>query len=227
MPVICPTEATRIPAHLHADDALECRFVALLDDLAWLLDPEPHDPPPRHTEASGASLAVSVAAFQRVGGIPAIASGEDREFVRGLWMMDARIRHEPAIEVTVSGRMEGRAIGGMADTIRRRMIKQDEYADELAEPAGAAFRRYQLRRRVRRAWSGLGDTTLADDLDLPRRMLTDTLMEPHFGRAWAKLEDASHILQRKRVRFTDLPAEIEIASALRRRLVVPEALAAD
>jgi GT2 family glycosyltransferase len=67
--VIDPVEAAMIPAHLHADDALECQLIALLDDLAWMLDPEPHDPPQRHTEASGASLAVSVEAFRRIGGI--------------------------------------------------------------------------------------------------------------------------------------------------------------
>jgi hypothetical protein len=48
--IIDPMEAAVIPAHLHADDALECQLIALLDDLAWILDPEPHDPPPRHTE---------------------------------------------------------------------------------------------------------------------------------------------------------------------------------
>ena len=65
-------------------------LIALLDDLAGMLNPETHNPPPRHTEASGASLAVSVEAFRRVGGIPAIPSGEDRAFVRALWMIDAR-----------------------------------------------------------------------------------------------------------------------------------------
>ena len=50
--------------------------VALLDDLAWTLDPEPHDPLPRHTDASGASLGVPVGVFRRVGGVPAVASGE-------------------------------------------------------------------------------------------------------------------------------------------------------
>ncbi|WP_216856405.1 glycosyltransferase family 2 protein, partial [Acidisphaera sp. S103] len=153
--IIDPTEAAMIPAHLHADDAMECELIALLDDLAWILDSEPHDPPPRHTEASGASLAVSVAAFHRAGGIPPIASGEDRAFVRALWMMDAKVRHDPAIQVTVSGRIEGRAPGGMADAISRRIVQQDEFADEMAEPAMDAWLRYSLRQRVRRAWSGL------------------------------------------------------------------------
>ena len=76
------------------------------------LDPESHDPPPRHTEASGASLAVRAGILRLASGVPAIASGEDRAFVRLLWMMDAKVRHDPAIQVMVSGRIVGRAQGG-------------------------------------------------------------------------------------------------------------------
>jgi GT2 family glycosyltransferase len=225
--VIDPVEAAMIPAHLHADDALECQLIALLDDLAWMLDPEPHDPPQRHTEASGASLAVSVEAFRRIGGIPAVESGEDRAFVRALWMTDARVRHDPAIKVTVSGRIEGRAPGGMADAIRRRIVRQDEFADEMAEPAMDACLRYSLRQRVRRAWSGLADPALAGDLGLSWAMVTSALADRYFGGAWAQLESASPVLQRRRVRFSELPAEIETARTLRHQLTIPETMAAD
>ena len=150
--VLHPPEAALIPAHLHADDALECRLIELLDRIADRLDPDPADPLPRHTEAAGASLAVTRAAFRRAGGIPAVPSGEDRAFVRALARIDARIRHDPSVVVSVSGRTVGRAAGGMADTIRRRMQQQDEFTDEQAEPAVDAYRRYDFRRRVRGAW---------------------------------------------------------------------------
>ena len=225
--VIDPQEARLIPAHLHEDDALECRLIALLDDLAWISDPEPHDPRPRHTEASGASLAVRVAAFRQVGGIPAIQAGEDRAFVRALWMMDARVRHDPAIRITVSGRVIGRADGGMADAIRRRMVQQDEYTDEQVEPAVDAFRRYRLRRRARRAWGGSADAALAGDLALSGRSLADALAQRFFGAAWADLEAASPVLRRRPVRFSDLAMEISAAEALLKRLTVPDVLAAD
>ena len=225
--VIDPVEATLIPAHLHEDDALECRLIALLDDLVWVLDPEPHDPPPRHTEASGASLAVGVGAFRRVGGIPALPAGEDRAFVRALWMMDARVRHDPAIRVTVSGRVVGRAKGGMADAIRRRMVQQDEFTDEQVEPARDAFRRYSLRRRVRRAWGGSADAALAGDLALSRRGLADALALGWFGAAWADLETASPVLRRRRVRFIELAIEIPAAMALLQRLTLPELMVAE
>lgn len=225
--IIDATEAAAIPAHLHADDALECELIALIDSLAWLLDPEPHDPIPRHTEASGASLAVSAWAFRRVGGIPAIPSGEDRAFVRALWMMDARVRHDPSIQVSVSGRIVGRAPGGMADAIRRRIAQQDEFTDDQVEPATDAFRRYSLRQRVRRAWRGQRDSTLARDLNLSLKIVLDALSHRFFGAVWADLEAASPVLRRKRVRFADLRREIDVAEALLSQFAEPEILAAD
>jgi hypothetical protein len=225
--VIDPAEARLIPEHLHDDDALECRLIALLDHLAWVLDPESHDPPPRHTEASGASIGVWVSAYRRAGGMPAVPSGEDRAFVRTLWCLDARVRHDPDIAVVVSGRTEGRAPGGMADAIRRRMVQQDIFADDQAEPADDAFQRYTLRHRVRLAWSGATDATLAETLGLPPARLRRILSARTFGAAWATVEAVVPMLHRRRVRFTSLPQEIASAEDLLRRLAEPEIMAAD
>jgi glycosyltransferase involved in cell wall biosynthesis len=226
--VIDPVEAAIIPAHLHADDERECRLITLLDDIAWMLDPNPHDPPPRHTEASGASLAVSVETYHQVGGIPAIPSGEDRAFVDALRGIDARIRHDPAIEVIVSGRIVGRAAGGMADTIRRRIVRQDEFTDERLEPAAHAFRRYSLRHRAGAAWlAGSVDPTLAVDLDIEASRLADALSRRFFGAAWLDVEAASPRLKWRPIRFVDLPGEIASAEALLSQLAFPDSMAAD
>ena len=224
-----PTEAALIPAHLHADDALECALTELLDQLAARRDPDPVDPWPRHTEAAGASLAVTVAAFDRAGGIPAIAFGEDRAFVQELARMDARIRHDPAITVTVSGRIHGRAPGGMADTIRRRIHRQDEFTDANLELAVDAFRRIDFRRRVRLAWHGqrLGrspQVALAADLGLPCATLNAMLNNPFFGAAWADIEANTPFLLRRRVRFVDLPRQIAYARQLLEEDAVPDAI---
>src|SRR6185437_9299152 len=37
---IDPVEAKAIPAHLHADDALECAYADRLDEIDWLVDPD-------------------------------------------------------------------------------------------------------------------------------------------------------------------------------------------
>ncbi|HEX3402885.1 MAG TPA: glycosyltransferase family 2 protein [Acetobacteraceae bacterium] len=205
--------AASIPPHLHADAAQERELTRLLDEVGRRLDPEAADPWPRHTEAAGASLAVTVAAFTRAGGIPAIASAEDRAFVSALARMDARIRHDPAITVTVSGRIHGRAPGGMADTIRRRIRQRDEFADQSLEPATDAYRRFDFRRRVRLAWRDLraGRTLreeLAIDIGIPYASFRRMLNNHFFGATWANVESNSPCLVRRRVRFTELPSQI-------------------
>jgi hypothetical protein len=210
--VLSPAEAALIPAHLHADDALECRLLELIDRIADRLDPDPADPLPRHTEAAGASLAVTSAAFRRAGGIPALPSGEDRAFVRALARFDACIRHDPSVVVSVSARTIGRAFGGMADTLRRRMQQQDEFTDEQVEPAVDAYRRYDFRRRVRQAWRRQSlPHELAVDLGIAPHILDGILAERYFGSAWASIEAVSPFLTRRRVRFSDVPRQIDHA----------------
>ena len=214
-----PVELALIPQNLRVDDALECEFSRLLDRIACVLDPDQADPWPRHTEAAGASIAVTVAAFRQANGIPAVALGEDRAFVKLLARMDARIRHDPTISVTASGRIHGRAEGGMADTIRRRMRQQDRFADDHLEPAGDAYRRFDFRRRVRLAWLDrfVGRapwTELAADLGFPGEVFQSLLDRRFFGTAWAEIEAGSPFLLRRRVRFVDLSRQIAYARHL-------------
>jgi hypothetical protein len=171
---------------------------------------------------------VTVRAFDGVGGIPDISSGEDRAFVRALWMADAAVRHDPAIEVTVSGRIHGRARNGMADTIRRRIVQQDEFTDDAAEPAADAYRRYRLRRQFREAWKHGPTSTLPADLfGVSRPKIRAALQSACFGAGWALLENESCTLKRNRVRFCELPAEIMAAGTLLAGLRPIERLAAD
>jgi hypothetical protein len=207
-----PRDADGIPAHLHADDVLECMYSDLLDAIASSLCPDDADPLPRHTEASGASIALSVRAFYRAGGIPRVATGEDRALIAALRRVDARIRHDLDIRVTVSGRIVGRAAGGMADTIRRRLIRQDVFIDAGLEPTADAVRRADFRRRVRQVWSrACTDPDLAPDLQISPAAFNACLQEIFFGRVWDEIERLSPMLPRRRVRFKDLPRQIGFA----------------
>jgi glycosyltransferase involved in cell wall biosynthesis len=216
--VVDPVEARAIPDHLHDDDALETELLDLLDEIAFTLDPEPHDSRPRHTQASGASLAVAAEMFRRVGGVPNVAYGEDRALIDALIRIDARVRHDPSIVVVVSGRLDGRAPGGMADTIRRRMLRQDEFTDDQVEPPADRYRRIDFRRRARFAWRERQPTDcrteLAADLRLAPERLNSILSARYFGTAWASLQRESPVLPRRRVSFADLPRQIEIARQL-------------
>ena len=219
--VIDPDEARLIPEALHAADARECAYARLLDEIASLLDPEAHDPWPRHAEASGASIAVSVAAWRQVGGMAPLPAGEDRGFVDRLRRHDVRIRHAPEVWVRVSGRIEGRAPGGMADTIRRRLQAPDLFLDDQLEPADDAVRRARLRGTARRAFaSGTAPDGLANRLGVQAAWLRGILQGPHFGAAWAAIEAASPLLARRRVPVNDLAGQTARARLERDRLVL-------
>ena len=217
---IDPEGAKLIPAQLHAIDARECAYVALLDEIHALLDPDPADPWPRHDERSGASIAVTVEAYRRAGGMPDLSLAEDRAFIDRLCLIDGRIRHEPGIRVVVSARTHGRADGGMADTMRRRIAQPDEFLDERLEPVSNALRRIRFRARLRTIWTASRPPTcdiarFATRVSLSPKDVATFLAAPYFGACWAALEAYSPVLQRTRVALNDLSQETARATKIR------------
>ena len=79
-----------------------------------------------------------------------------------LLAFDARVRHAPDITVVTSGRLDGRAAGGAADTMRLRCEVPESPCDERLEPVSRALFRYAWRRGLRRlhATGTLGQTWL-------------------------------------------------------------------
>ncbi|CAP56507.1 putative glycosyl transferase protein [Gluconacetobacter diazotrophicus PA1 5] len=219
---IDPEEARAIPAYLHRQEAEEIAYGTLLDRLYHLLDPDPHDPWPRHTEHSGASIAVTVRAWRRAGGIPPQPLGEDRGFMAALRRIDAPIRHAPGVTVTVSGRLAGRARGGMADTMARHVIRQDTQLDDALEPTADCLRRAMARAALRRlrdlsvCGRDRADTArqLADMLRIPADALARPLAGHTFGAAWESLERCSPSLHRRRVLRRDLAEQHAMAQAM-------------
>jgi glycosyltransferase involved in cell wall biosynthesis len=221
MAVIDPLEALLIPRHLHQDDAREVAYARLLDEIASVLLPDPADPWPRHAEDSGASIAIRTSMLRRIGGMPCLRSGEDRALMARLRLMDARVRHDPAISVVVSGRIYGRAEGGMADTMRRRMVRQDEFVDDRIEPAWPAFYRMRMKRRLNLLWrepNGEQLHRLARLLALAPDVVREAVDAPYFGLAWSRIEQASSRLSQQRVRFVELLRETAIARGIYHRL---------
>lgn len=224
--LIDPAEALLIPHALHEDDRAEVAYATMLDRIHDLIDPDPHDPWPRHTEHSGASIAVRVGAWRQAGGIPPLPLGEDRGFLAALRQGDAAIRHAPDVTVRVSGRTVGRARGGMADTMARRLIRQDEMLDESLEPAGTCLLRAQARTTLRRvrALRQPGRQhhetarSLAHQLGLPLSRVLEVMQERFFGMAWSQLEAASPTLERRPVRRAELDLHAWQAEQILRQL---------
>lgn len=228
---IDPVEARAIPDHLHADDAAEVAYGTLLDRIHDLVDPDPNDPWPRHTEHSGASIAVTVDAWARAGGVPDLSSGEDRGFLKALRQVDVSVRHAPEVVVTVSGRTLGRVPGGMAETMARRIIRQDEALDDELEPAIDCLRRARARATLRvlfelrqhrelpglsidRSVSTSSCLLLGSQVGLPPELIAGWLEERFFGNAWARMEAESPLLIRRHVPRSELADHREAADRI-------------
>jgi GT2 family glycosyltransferase len=204
------------PPALHFDLAREAMYAALLDEIAALLDPDPHDPWPRHQHHSGASIAMTVEILRAVGGAPRVPYGEDRALIERFRLADAKIRHAPDIEVPVSGRLDGRAKGGMAESLSRRARRPDEETDAALEPAVDAYRRVLARARLRGAVNDKSAAaTLAQDLLIDSDAMAAALRAGTFGTAWAIVERSSPVLHRRRVKFVVLARETRQAMAIR------------
>ena len=90
-------------------------YAKLVDRLTSLVDPLPHDPWPRHSDHTGASLAVRSEVYAAVGGMSVLPFREDVAFVERVCRAGYRLRHPLDVQVTVSARLDGRAVGGMSD----------------------------------------------------------------------------------------------------------------
>ena len=80
--------------------------------------------------------------------MPAIPLGEDRAFVEAMLAHDLVVRHDPNLVVVTSGRLQGRAKGGVADTIRLRCDLPDSLCDDRLERLERVVARSMLRRRL-------------------------------------------------------------------------------
>ena len=180
-----------LPHGLHFDDMREAFLHRIEDEIDGLADPDPADPWPRHQQHSGASIAMRADILRAAGGAPHVANGEDRALIERLRLVDAGIRHAPDITVRVSGRLDGRASGGMAAALKRRSHQRDELTDDRLEPAVDAYRRVLAKVRLRHVSAA----------------------------AWADIQRLSPVLQRRRVPFSQLARETRQALLLRDHLL--------
>ena len=209
-------DAARLPAALHARGSLEGAYEARLVELEGLIDPVPHDPWPRHWTTSGATLAVRLGTYRRVGGMPPLAVGEDKAFVSSLLSSDARVRHDPDILVVTSGRLDGRAPGGAADTMKLRCEVPQSPCDPRLEPLPRALFRFGWRRRLRRlhASGRLARTFLwAPWLVIRVGDAQDIVRLPTLGAVLAAVEAASPFLAYRPLRPRELAAHIRLANS--------------
>lgn len=196
--VVTFDEATRASLPPLPLRALEWRLADLHARLASLIDPRPHDLWPNHIWAWGASLAVTLDAYRRIGGLPPVPIAEDRALAAAVEEYDLRLRHSHAPVVYTSARTRGRAPGGFADLLRSYAVDDTALCDAALEPTAALVRRLEWRSTLRALFA-------AHDAR-------------GFGVYWREIEAAAAGLGRTRLAPAALANEVAQAERLVRRL---------
>ncbi len=96
---------------------------------------------PHYVEA-GANIGITARLYRRLGGLPPVACSEDRALVRAAELAGARICYTDRAPVRTSGRLDGRAAGGLAATLSRRLVDAVPTVDQRLRAAGGLRRRW-------------------------------------------------------------------------------------
>ena len=124
------------------------RVVRSIEDT---LDPVAWDPPPRHGDHTGGSLAITVEAYRTAGGVPLLPVGEDRGLVNAALAAGYRLSHPVDVWTRVSPRLRGRASSGMATELQS-MASRLALGEAIRAPGWDHWKqRAKWRRQVRTA----------------------------------------------------------------------------
>jgi hypothetical protein len=202
---------------------MEDTYLRLIAEIDARCDQRPHDPWPNHRVSSGASLAVTLAAYTAIGGLPPRPVGEDSALTETLDRAGFKVRHAMDVSVSTSCRFDGRAHGGAADTMRLRHAVPDSPCDDDLEPALKATRRAIYRGWVRKIVSGAAaEGSLPRRLQIPDAAIRDLAPGTAFEDVWRQVCATTPVLQRGApLRPSDLPRQIALAQIIVRQLRLP------
>jgi GT2 family glycosyltransferase len=218
-----PLELVSLGRDFLARGRIEDAYLRLIAEIDARCDPRPHDPWPNHRVASGASLAVTAAAYAAIGGLPPRAVGEDVALTRALTRAGFKVRHSMEVSVSTSCRFDGRAQGGAADTMRHRHAVPDAPCDAEIEPALDAARRAICRRMIRR----ISETPAGGPEALFARLQISPAAAASirnngagaFEEIWDMVCEQSPVLARRvQLRPSQLPRQIVMAEMILRQL---------
>ena len=116
--LLLPEERAALPAPLRRVHLQDTGYRWLAARLQSRLAPDPHDPWPHHHQHFGANLALTLEAYEAVGGLPDVPALEDVALVQALRRLDARLRHSPAARVHTSARTGGRVQTGLSTQLQ-------------------------------------------------------------------------------------------------------------
>jgi len=189
------TRTDNNPARLyHLRDVL---YRSLIAQVEALIDPNPHDPWPRHFQHFGASIAVTCSMYHRAGRLPQVPYLEDEAFHRALLRVDARIRKSPHVKVLTSTRLSGRVNIGFSEQLRQWTDMHGASQAQLVEAGETIIGRFTIRKRLRSCWAARhqGDVQpelagLALDLRIDDQWLKHAFATSRFfGQLWENVEE--------------------------------------
>jgi hypothetical protein len=136
-----------------------------------------------------------------------------------------KVRHSMDVCVSTSCRLDGRASGGAADTMRHRHTVPDAPCDDEMEPAPQATRQFVRKGILRKRWlNGPGERAWPTALPVSNEIarLFDGKRARPFQDAWDALCNHSKALKTGTpLRPSDLPRQIAIAKMILRQLRMP------
>jgi len=196
----------------------EALYLDLSLQLKTLMNPDGVNRWPHHGRVGGASLAIRRSSFYRIGGFSNLLCGEDRDLVSRSLQHGMLVKYADDVCVTTSGRLQGRAPGGMADTLRERSLQAEYVVDEMLEPASTLLLRLHAQQECRRRW--IQQQSLAP---LYRLLCIDPPVTTHrsiptcWQAVWASIESVSPLLTAHRLYAHELPKHIQsLEHALRK-----------
>ncbi|MCY7322445.1 MAG: glycosyltransferase [Phormidesmis sp. CAN_BIN36] len=194
--VLDPLGLARLSAHARACHLREVGYRSLIAELESYLDPDPHNPFPRHYQNYGASLAVTAEIYAQAGGMPLVRSPEDVALYKALLRVNARFRHSSIVRVVTSARQAGRTQMGLANQLSEwTAMEQQPF---LVDSAGAIVTRLRARQQLRSLWLQLLNgyqpalmsiESIARALKISMQWLIQELSQPQtFGLLFERVE---------------------------------------
>lgn len=220
-----PPDIIRLGTEFVHRGRLEDTYLRAAAEIYARCDPRDHDPWPNHRVSSGASLAVTLSAYLSIGGLPSRPVGEDMALTQTLDRAGFKVRHSLDVCVFTSCRLDGRAHGGAADTMRERYREPDAFCDDDLEAALPLTRRALYKGYFRRRWHQHSPEFGAWLSGIGVKLADISVRSECFEDFWNALCAASPILKRKvRLRPSELPRQIARAEAILRGLRPPATL---
>ncbi|MEO6914508.1 MAG: hypothetical protein ABI151_01765, partial [Chitinophagaceae bacterium] len=163
-----------------------------------IIDPQDHDPWPRHFQYYGANMAVKKSIYEAVGGIPALRYLEDNALHDALFRNDFKIRRSPDVIVTTSIRTEGRVEIGFSEQLKKWSCMYNSGIPQKVPSGLEVITLLNLRKRLRDCWlaskkNGIFNkeevVSIAGDLMVDANWLSEEIdAAAYFGYLWLEAD---------------------------------------